>query len=1027
MGAVRADAQGSGCPSKAPALSGPESVSIGASYSISWSNALGNAATSQDYYLVERSADPSFQTGVDRIRTTRVALTLTASLNGGGILFHRVSLSSSCVNPAAATFVSNVLAVRVGNGCSDPGLVDGLKATPSRPPALTTYVVSWDTGGVGQPGPGGAFPTGLRYRLRRTHQFETKESVSEGGQFTFSDQPGTYVYQVRAEAPCGTAGEWSTPIQVVVGDPPGATLVLVGDPKPLVIGKDAASPSTSFVVRNGGTAALNVAPVSTSSALRVEPAIVRLDPNASQVVTVYVDSKPLATRPLHARIQFALEAGRLDVPIDVAYAETAAARPVEWSDPLADVDVGANAILRSIVNRSASPAPLVSAIRAPWLTVESFDGQPWDRPLAPNESRVVRLVVDRTKRRAPTGTEEAPVQLYSAGFESTPQTLVVVDDGPRLLPEPDTDGTPTGPGPGGAPGVKPPATTLLYAALPNAPDRSGRSRFASDLWLTNLDAVSPVVVSVLLVPVGVSSASVLERRRLALELAPGETRRYRNIVGNVYGRDLSCRIEVSSNEPVLSSTAIVNSSPTAATLATWKAARAGAGGSAPAPTADAGAGIPQYGAEMRQAAPGEGVKASDPTWVLSGLSHTARRRTNILLTETSGYATTIYLSLYRSNGQPVLRPNGASFERVAFDVPAGGTLQVNDADLFGDATFSADQSPSAILQFPDPDDFGVQKGAVVPFATVIDDGTQDFALKVGVSQKNLDPFAGVSEANLKAGAAVNVATVPVAPVPLLLPVAHLRGAPLQDGSRPFWKTRVTLSNASDTEQRTMRLRFFDETGNVSRGSVFAVGLAPRSTYTAENILEQYAGVLPETAAFGVIAIEPVKNEDGTYADNWKDVDVQTETYTPDQSAAALGDYNTGMEAYNWRHGYSSYQSNLGTVQFEAAENSSRYRTNLILHEVTGTASATVAVTAYAPGSFVPIATSTVAIPAGGYRSAELFRQVLGLDRAELTNVRVVVRQTDGDGVFMAFASKINLATGDPANILLRPASAGTGR
>jgi hypothetical protein len=38
-----------------------------------------------------------------------------------------------------------------------------------------------------------------------------------------------------------------------------------------------------------------------------------------------------------------------------------------------------------------------------------------------------------------------------------------------------------------------------------------------------------------------------------------------------------------------------------------------------------------------------------------------------------------------------------------------------------------------------------------------------------------------------------------------------------------------------------------------------------------------------------------------------------------------------------------------------------------------------------------------------------------------------VRQVGGDGVFLAFASKIDLVTGDPANIFLRPAAAGTGR
>jgi hypothetical protein len=42
-------------------------------------------------------------------------------------------------------------------------------------------------------------------------------------------------------------------------------------------------------------------------------------------------------------------------------------------------------------------------------------------------------------------------------------------------------------------------------------------------------------------------------------------------------------------------------------------------------------------------------------------------------------------------------------------------------------------------------------------------------------------------------------------------------------------------------------------------------------------------------------------------------------------------------------------------------------------------------------------------------------------------VQIVVRQVGGDGVFLAFASKIDLVTGDPANIFLRPATAGTGR
>src|SRR5204862_2692051 len=102
--------------------------------------------------------------------------------------------------------------------------------------------------------------------------------------------------------------------------------------------------------------------------------------------------------------------------------------------------------------------------------------------------------------------------------------------------------------------------------------------------------------------------------------------------------------------------------------------------------------------------------------------------------------------------------------------------------------------------------------------------------------------------------------------------------------------------------------------------------------------------------------------------------------------ASVGEYKTAMELFSYRHGYSSFQSNLGTVQIEGAESSSRVRTNLILEEVGG-AACTVAVSAYTSGSFVPMASATVALPAFGYVSKELFGTVLGLELKELVDVR----------------------------------------
>ena len=194
----------------------------------------------------------------------------------------------------------------------------------------------------------------------------------------------------------------------------------------------------------------------------------------------------------------------------------------------------------------------------------------------------------------------------------------------------------------------------------------------------------------------------------------------------------------------------------------------------------------------------------------------------------------------------------------------------------------------------------------------------------------------------------------------------------------------------------------------------------------DDVLWQLFCVGDSSAAWGTIEVDAVRNGDGSWSNTWADVDIQTETYTPDTESPSRGEFRTGMEAYSYRHGYSSFQSNLGTVLIDGAEISPRNRTNVILQEVGG-APCTVAVGVYQPGSLVPLAIQIVALQPFEYVSRELFRDLMQLDLDEVVDARVVVRQTEGDGVFMAFVSKINLVTGDPANVFLRPASAGTGR
>src|SRR5664279_5333586 len=81
--------RGAACPVPPPALSGPVGVQAGESYSLSWTNVLTSPTTqSADYYVVERSQDASFASGVDQTVTVRSAITLTPGAASAKVLYH---------------------------------------------------------------------------------------------------------------------------------------------------------------------------------------------------------------------------------------------------------------------------------------------------------------------------------------------------------------------------------------------------------------------------------------------------------------------------------------------------------------------------------------------------------------------------------------------------------------------------------------------------------------------------------------------------------------------------------------------------------------------------------------------------------------------------------------------------------------------------------------------------------------------------------------------------------------------------
>lgn len=1000
-------ASGAPCPPDKPVLSGPATVNRFEGYTVSWTDvALPRTGAANDIYVVERSEDARFESGVERFQTNRTSASFGAPLGAPRTLYHRVGVQSFCGGPAGVRVDSEVLAVGVTATCPAPIELAAPVVSPVSPPALTTYVVSWDTLGAGEPGPGGG-AQGLRFRLRRASAGEVKETLVDGGSAAFTDIPGEFVYQVRTENLCGEVSTWSQPTRVLVGESKTEALVLVAAPKPALVARGTL-PSVSLVVRNAGSELLSVEARGPAGVLAASPAEFRLTAGESRAVSVAA-VRPLDPHaPLHSEVTFAAAGTSLRVPIDLAVADEAAAAPVGWDEDGIDVDRAGNGVRRTLVNPGGRPASIVTSVSADWIRVTALDGKVWDRPLEPGERRSVWVDVDRSRRRAAIGTEVATVTVLTAGHPDAPKSLSVIDDGPLV----------NGWGAPNAADDLPPLylmkSRLLFPSLPNVVDALGVGRFTSDVWLSNVDALSPIKVLMTLTPAGQGNTSA-GIRQFVFSLAPGETRRFRNVLATVFGYEGACSLDISSPSATLSATAMVNNKPIAPLVA---------GKASTLATAIEGTILTnaEFGFEMRPVAPGEGANGFDLTYVVSGLWHDARRRTNLILRETTGNQTTVRVELFDFGGNPVQRDGApVSFERT---VPALGSLQVNDAELFPPEPLSGSAWARVTFLQGVIDPFGRNRGAVVPFATVIDSGTQDASLRVGVSTKALVPAQAEPPA---LGALAAESPFAGEAESLFFPVARVSGAALASGRPPAWRTRVTFANVNRSAQRTLKVFFHDKSGGGASAGPFPIGLSPGGVVHYDDLLSGFFFLPADKAAWGVVEIvNEGRTSDGKWQFTWTDVDVQTETYTADTENPALGEFRTGMEGYSYQHGYSSFQSNLGTVLIDGAETSPRNRTNLILQEVGG-AVCQVAIGVYRPGILVPIAVKNVTLQPGDYVSRELFRDLMGLDLEEIVDARVVVRQLGGDGVFMAFVSKINLVTGDPANVFLRPASAGTGR
>jgi len=116
-----AGANGS-CPPNRPVVSGPSEVHRLEGYWITWTNVLSPRGSGQpDTFLIERSEDPTFQSGVERLQpTTRTTATWGPPGGAPRTIYHRVAVQSFCAGTSPIRVESTVFAVRVTDQCRVP-------------------------------------------------------------------------------------------------------------------------------------------------------------------------------------------------------------------------------------------------------------------------------------------------------------------------------------------------------------------------------------------------------------------------------------------------------------------------------------------------------------------------------------------------------------------------------------------------------------------------------------------------------------------------------------------------------------------------------------------------------------------------------------------------------------------------------------------------------------------------------------------------------------------------------------------
>lgn len=850
--------------------------------------------------------------------TTVITASLPASVGGGSAAADVTVAYSVCIQPNTPSFNSTNsgnVAVRAGNSIS-----------------LTwTASLAQDPGGTYQVDvyPNSDCRTGLKqYRVQ-----QPALSIP-----TAASQAGSYCFVVRAISSQGCASGDSSHLVVAVQPGPAAFVALSSAPLAGATSLNVPPAPAKVVFKNiGFSAATFTVRANLGFGTASPTSFPNVPPGGSAEVTLTYD-------PLSTTARSFLQGSLCGVWNDGGEKTVCAAATLTVFDsppapagPAARPQVVGVSEVHFITPPGGTPPtqtitlknPSAQAIRvapgiAPggtWLTVAGDVLT----AIPPGGTRDLTLSVDRTKRATTDGAPPVSTQLYLTNVDGP--------DGDRALvtifdeePPPTTSGS-------NRAFLSPDTYSLILGSSVNA-SGSGGTIFLSDGWVRN-KAPIPVIANLYYTPSDTDGIGNPQVRLATITLQPYSTYRLSDFVRGLFGTSGSGSVEIRSDAI---SDLSVRTTVDALTVKNGSVVR--------------------YGAEIPTIQSRQGVSPTNlngASLLLPGLRGGAgsASRTNVILTETSGRATTVALRLFGSDGTLLGERN--------VTVPPYSKTQVNagDSSLFP-AGASVDGASLEVKPVSGA-------GSVAAFATVIDNASQGYTTRAG---------RFLAQA-LSTSARRPLGTPP--PTRLAIPTAaHASG---QNNS--FYTTAVSITNGV-ASPASLTLKY------ITNGQAVAtapVTIPARATVNYQDVIATLFGISDNTA--GMIFVEG----------DIPKVVATSDTSTPlDPSQASLGLSPSTLSAYAPESSYALGDPQTGlpssVISHPALEESTRFRTNLILAEVSGSPT-TVRVRIFPPGS-------------GGVPLAEKDYTLGALQRIQETNFMVVLA---GPGQYLDYETTVEWVSG----------------